>query len=169
VHNLSYVASLVRVAYGEDREKGFKEILLELRCSRKTAFYWLKTLEDQGFLSSFYLPSGRGRPRLHYRTTEKLLMFKASSPPSSPKIDGADIRTKKTGSMTVRPIAANRVALDTISVKGGPSKEGDEVTISFRRLQHACSHRKGGMCKALLPRTLQRCELYLCSIISAKF
>ena len=170
MRNLSYVASLVRAAFGDDKEKGLKELLPELRCSRKTAFYWLKSLERQGFLSSFHLPSGRGRPRLHYRMAEKLLTFEAS-PLRSPDEGGTERRTKESGSLTARPITATtKAAPYAISVKDRPiSNNTDGVAISFQKLQRVCRLRKGGMCKALLPKTLQRCERRLCPIISVRF
>lgn len=71
MRNSSYVALLAISAFGSSSELTIKELVERFQHSRTTVFCWLKSLEGEGFLSSYCKTSGSGRPSLIFLKTPK--------------------------------------------------------------------------------------------------
>ena len=159
---LDYVLSTVGEAFGGLAEKEFEELASEIRHSRRTTFYWLKSLERQGFLAGSYVYHGKGRPRLAYRMTEKFQTF-------------LDIHKKGLG-ITPAPLSdvePRRHLSSPLAESGGDMKydEGDQygtdfVVVSFESLRLICPFRVGEICRALSDRRqAQECHQNLCRVV----
>lgn len=152
--NLNYVLSTVRAAFGEASIEEFETLRTRIPHSKKTVFYWLKSLKKQGFLDEVYLRSERGRPRLAYSLTKDF--------PAGAGLEGnyqnSNIRGRESrmGDSEAMPKSA-----------ASGSHSGALVTISFEKLQLLCAFRRGEVCQAAIDRReLLRCERSACMIVN---
>jgi len=160
---LEYVLSAVGEAFGSSSEKDFGDLARQIRHSRKTVYYWLKSLERQGYLSGLYIHHRRGRPRLAYRVTGKFKILLENRNGGLDMASGFNRKAEEPVASSVSvALEAGREALGHSPDQG----DTDYVLIPFEKLRLICPFRTGESCKAVLDRRhAQECNKTLCSLI----
>ena len=132
-------------AFGHSNERTFQELVSSLGYSRRTVFYLLRDLEKEGLVTRFYLPLGRGRPRLAYKKSHALTFFMNNEYPNSqPTLQFSSRRPMEEAILKQARL--------------------ENVSITFEKLQEVCKLRIGTACKALVPSGM--CRQNLCKLIN---